>query len=481
MNFNIILKVIGYILIIESLLLIPSFLIELYTKAGNALAFGITIILTLSIGFLLSRIRKGKSNISVREGLTIVSMTWISISLFGAIPLYLTRTTPTFVDAFFEMVSCFTATGATIIVDVENLSYGILFWRSFTQWIGGMGILLFTLAILPALGIGGFQLYKYESPGPISSKIVPRLKDTAKILYTIYIALTIIEIVLLKIGGMSFFDSVVYSFGTVGTGGYATKNNSVAYYDSTYIHMVIAIFMTLSAINFTNYYSLLKGKVKDFFRDEEMRLYLGIQTLAVIFIALNLYATTYDNLALAFRDSYFQSSSIMTTSGYFTVNYNLWTPFNKVILLALMLVGGSAGSTAGGIKVIRILVLFKIIKREVKKIFHPRAVLPVKINGKVISNETISSIHSFTAIYMIILVISVIIISLEGIDLWSSASSVIAMLSNIGVGFGDVGPSGAYTGFSQFSIFYFTILMLLGRLEFFTIFALIVPKKWSNE
>ena len=481
MNYRIIIKVIGYILMIESLLLLPSFLIELYTGEGNAGAFAITILLTLFLGFLLSRIKKGNSTISIREGLTIVSLSWICISLFGAIPLYLTETTQTLVDGFFEMVSCFTATGATIIPDIESLSYGILFWRSFAQWIGGMGILLFSLAILPALGVGGFQLYKYESPGPISSKIVPRLKDTAKILYTIYFGLTIIEIILLNIGGMSFFESLVYSFGTIGTGGYTTNNNSVAYFDSTYIHMVIAFFMTLSAINFSNYYSLLNGKVKEFFRDEEMRLYLGIQALAVVFIGINLYATTYDSLGLAFRDSYFQASSIMTTSGYSTVNFDLWTPFNKVILLTLMLIGGNAGSTAGGIKVIRVLVLFKMIKREVMKIFHPRAVVPIKINGKVIPNGTISSIHSFTALYMIIFIISVLIISLEGIDLWSSVSSVVAMLSNIGVGFGVIGPTRTFAGFSQFSIFYFTLLMLFGRLEFFTLFALIAPKKWRNE
>lgn len=481
MNYRTIMKVIGYVLMVESLLLVPSFFIGIYTGEGDALAFGITILLTLSIGFLLSRIRAQKKVLSIREGLIIVTLSWINISIFGALPLYLTDSTPTYINALFETVSGFTTTGATVISNVEGLSHGILFWRSFTHWIGGMGILVFSLAILPALGVSGFKLYKFESSGPVSSKIVPKLKNTAKILYTIYLSLTIVEVILLKIGGMSFFESVVYTLGTVGTGGFSTKNNSVAFYDSTYIHMVIAIFMTLSAISFSNYYGLLNGKVKEFFKDEETRLYLGIQGLAVVLMAINLYLTTYDSLGLAFRDSYFQASSVMTTTGYSTVDFDLWSPFNKTILMTLMLVGGCAGSTAGGMKVIRILVLFKMIKREVMKTFHPRAVVPIKINGKVVSNETVSSIQSFTAFYMIIFIISVIIISLEGVDLWSSVSSVISALSNIGPGFGFIGPTRTFGEYSQLSIFYLTILMLLGRLEIFTLFALIAPKKWRNE
>ncbi|WFA08201.1 TrkH family potassium uptake protein [Tissierella sp. Yu-01] len=481
MNYGIIIKVIGYVLLVESVLLLPSFFIGLYTGEGDAAAFGITILLTLVIGFFLSRMKKGDSIISIREGLSIVSLSWIFVSLFGALPLYLTKSTSTYINALFEIVSGFTTTGATVISDVEGLTHGILFWRSFTHWVGGMGILVFSLALLPALGVGGFQLYKYESPGPVAGKIAPKLKNTAKILYTIYLGITILEVILLRIGGMSIFDSLVYTFGTVGTGGFATKNLSVGAYNSTYIHLIIAIFMTISGVNFSNYYLLLKGKVKDFLRDEEFKLYIAILVIAIVAMALNLYATTYDNLGTAFRDSYFQAASIMTTTGYSTVDFNLWSAFNKLILLVLMVIGGSAGSTAGGMKVIRILILFKMVKREVMKIFHPRAVVPIKVGGKIIPNETVSSIHSFTALYMIIFIVSTILISLEGIDIESAISSVAATLSNIGPGLNFVGPASNFGGFSQISIFYFTILMLLGRLELYTIFALIVPKKWSNE
>lgn len=481
MNYRIIIKVIGYILMVESLLLMPSLFIGLYTGEGDAGAFGITVLLTLSIGFVFSRVKNRNSVISIGEGLMIVSLSWIFISIFGAIPLYLTDSTPTYINALFEIVSGFTTTGATVIADVEGLTHGILFWRSFTHWIGGMGILVFSLALLPALGVGGFQLYKYESPGPVSSKIAPKLKNTAKILYTIYLGITIIEVILLRIGGMSLFDSLIHTFGTVGTGGFSTKNSSVGAYNSTYLHLVIAIFMTISGISFSNYYILLQGRIRDFFKDEELRLYIGLQVLAVILISINLYNSSYDSLGLAFRDSYFQTSSIMTTTGYSTVDFDKWPTFSKTILLGLMFIGGSAGSTAGGMKVIRILILLKMVRREVMKIYHPRAMVPIKVGGKIVPNETVSSVHSFTALYMIVFLVSTMLISLEGIDLESSISSVAATLNNIGPGLGFVGPTSNFGGFSQVGIFYFTILMLFGRLELFTMFALIVPKKWSNE
>lgn len=480
MNKSIMIKVVGYILMVESLLMLPSLFISIYTKGEDRIPFLITILLVLTLGFLLSRKKSLHKSISIRDGLTIVTLSWIFVSLFGALPLYLTKSTPTYINALFEIVSGFTTTGATVIADVESLPLGILFWRSFTHWIGGMGILVFSLALLPILGVGGFQLYKAESPGPVAGKIVPKLKNTAKILYTIYIGITLTQVILLKFGGMTWFESFVYTFGTVGTGGFAIKNNSMAFYDSTYIHLVIAVFMTLSAVNFSNYYLLLRGKVKDFLKDEEFRLYLGIQAIAVIFMAVNLYMTSYNSIGLAFRDSYFQASSIMTTTGYSTVDFDQWSYFSKSILLILMFIGGSAGSTAGGIKVIRILVLFKMIKREVTRIFHPRSIVPIKLGGVVVPSETISSINSYTALYMIIFIISTIIISLEGVDLESAVSSVASTLNNIGPGLGFVGPTKTFAGYSQAAIAYFTFLMLIGRLELYTVLALLAPKKWSN-
>lgn len=481
MNYGIVLEVLGKILAVESLLMVPSLFISLYMKEGDAKAFIITILITGLIGFLLSRNTRYKNTINAKEGLAIVSLGWLLISLLGALPLYLSGSIPTYIDAIFETVSGFTTTGATVISNVEILPKGILFWRSFTHWIGGMGILVFTLALLPALGIGGFQIFKAESPGPIAGKMAPRLRDTAKILYITYFTITIIQVILLKFGGMSIFDSFVYTFGTVGTGGLATKNASVGAYKSTYIHMVIGTFMLLSGVNFSLYYSIFQGKVKDILKDEELRLYLIIVFIAVFAIGVNLYMTSYSKLGLAFRDSFFQVSSIITTTGYTTANFDIWPSFSKAILLLLMFIGGSAGSTAGGMKVIRVLVLLKLVKREILKIFHPRAVIPIKTNGKILPNETIAGINSFMSLYVIIFALSTILITLEGVDLISAASSVAATLGNIGPGLGFVGPTNTFNGYSQIAKVFFSLLMLLGRLELFTIIALLAPRNWTRE
>lgn len=481
MNYGIVRRVVGSILIVESLLMTPSLFIALFTNQTDKLAFIITILLTGIIGYLLSRGKGHDNHIKAKEGLAIVSLGWICMSLLGALPLYISGSTPTYIDAFFEIVSGFTTTGATVIVNVEALPMGILFWRSFTHWIGGMGILVFTLALLPALGIGGFQIFKAESPGPITGKIAPRVKDTAKILYVTYFTITIIQVILLKFGGMSLFESLVYTFGTVGTGGFATKNASVGAYNSTYIHLIIGSFMVLSGVNFSLYYYLFKGKIKDVLADEELRLYFTIVFIAVTVIAINLLKTSYSSIGLAFRDSFFQVGSIMTTTGYSTANFDIWPTFSKAILLLLMFIGGSAGSTAGGMKVIRILVILKLIKREILKIFHPRAVIPVKLNDKILPNEIIAGINSFTGLYMIIFVLSTILVSLEGVDLESAASSVAATLGNIGPGLGFVGPTSTFNGYSQITKAFLSLLMLLGRLELFTMIALFAPKNWRRE
>lgn len=481
MNYGIVLKVLGSILIVESLLMVPPLFIAIYTEQIDKIPFLITILITGMVGFILSRNKSHDKHINAKEGLTIVAIGWISISLLGALPLYISGSTPTYIDAFFEIVSGFTTTGATVIPNVEILPKGILFWRSFTHWIGGMGILVFTLALLPALGIGGFQIFKAESPGPIAGKIAPRIKDTAKILYITYFTITVIQVLFLKLGGMSLFDSLIYTFGTVGTGGFANKNASVGAYNSTYIHLVIGSFMVLSGVNFSLYYFLFKGKIKDVLRDEELRFYFAIVFIAVTAIAINLFKTSYSNIGLAFRDSFFQVGSIITTTGYSTVNFDIWPTFSKAILLLLMFIGGSAGSTAGGMKVIRILITIKLIKREVLKIFHPRAVIPVKLNDKTLPNETIAGINSFTGLYLIIFVLSTILVSLEGVDLVSAASSVAATLGNIGPGLGFVGPTRTFGGYSQITKAFFSVLMLLGRLELFTIIALLAPKNWRRE
>lgn len=481
MNYGIVLRVLGILLIIEALLMTPSLLISLYDGGVDSLAFLIAIGVALLVGFILSRKKNHSKLISPREGLAIVTFGWIFASLVGAIPLYLSASTNTYIEAFFEIVSGFTTTGASVISDVEALPRGILFWRSFTHWIGGMGILVFTVALLPALGIGGFQIFKAESPGPVAGKVAPRIRDTAKILYSTYFVITLIQIGLLLFGGMNLFDTLLHTFGTVGTGGFGIKNNSVAYYNSTYIHMVIGIFMALSGINFSLYYSLYKGRLREAFHNEELKLYLGIIFFSTLAISLNLYFTNYNNLGISARDSFFQVSSIITTTGYSTTDFDLWPSFSKGILLILMFIGGSAGSTAGGIKVVRILIMFKLIRREITKIFHPRAIIPIKNDDKPIANEVVAGIYSFIALYFVIFALGTLLVSLEGVDLESAASSVVATLSNIGPGLGFVGPSQSFAGYSQATKLLLSFFMLMGRLEFFTMIALVAPKNWRGE
>lgn len=481
MNYGIVLKVLGILLMIESGLMSPSLFISFYDKGTDFLPFLVTIIITLILGLVLSRSKSKDNLISAKDGLAIVALGWLTISILGALPLFLAKATPSYIDAFFEIVSGFTTTGASVIDNVELLPRGILFWRSFSHWIGGMGILVFTIALLPALGIGGFQIYKAESPGPIAGKMAPRIKDTAKILYVTYFGITAIEVILLVLGRMSLFESLVHTFGTVGTGGFGIKANSVGFYNSTYIHMVIGIFMVVSGVSFSLYYSLYRGKIREIFKNEELRLYLSIILGATILIALNLYIKNYGNIFLSLRDSFFQVSSIITTTGYSTADFDLWPSFSKGIIVILMLIGGSAGSTAGGIKVIRILVMFKLIKREILKIFHPRAIIPIRNDGNTLSNEVIAGIYSFIALYMVIFSVSTLLVSLEGVDLVTASSSVISTLSNIGPGLGLVGPSRSFSLYSGATKLLLSFLMLLGRLELFTIIALLAPKNWRQE
>lgn len=481
MNYGAVIKVLGNLLLVEAGLMIPSFLVALYYNQIDKMAFLISIVITGSIGFIMSKSFENKKGIKGKEGLAIVGFGWILASFFGSLPFMFSGSVTSWIDGFFETVSGFTTTGATIVDNVEALPKGILFWRSFTHWIGGMGILVFTIAILPALGVGGFQIFKVESPGPRPDRIVPRVKDTAKILYTTYLIITVLEIILLLFGGMTLFDAVVHTFGTVGTGGFSVKNESVGAYNSTYIHLVIGTFMMLSGINFSLYYSLYKGRWKEIVKNEELRLYLGIIFVAVILIGLNINKTIYNNIGLSFRDSFFQVSSIITTTGYATADFNQWPTFSKIILFSLMFIGGCAGSTAGGIKNIRILALLKLIKREITKIFHPRAIIPIKTDDKILPNETVASITSFFILYIVIFILGTAIISLEGIDFESSAGAVAATLGNIGPGIGIVGPTQTYSQFSQWGKLLLSLLMLLGRLELFTLIALFVPSTWRKE
>ena len=483
MKYGIIIKVLGNLLVFEALMMIPALLVSIFYGQNDSFAFFISISLTAIVGLIMSKVKGSYKKIKARDALAVVSIGWLLASFFGSLPFVISGSIPSFVDAFFETISGLTTTGSTLIEDVEVLPKGILLWRSFTHWIGGMGILVFTLAILPTMGISGFQIFKAESPGPTADKIVPRIKDTARILYTTYIAITIIQIIFLVIGGMSLYESVVHTFGTVGTGGYSTRNNSIGAYNSTYIHIVITVFMILSGVNFSLYYALVKGKWKEVIRNGELRLYLGIIFSASILIGLNIYMSNdgYKNIGLAFRDSFFQVSSIITTTGYATTDFDLWPIFSKLILFLLMFVGGCAGSTSGSVKVIRILVLTKLVKRQVAKTFHPNAYIPIKIDGKVVSDDIVTSISSFFILFIIMFVIGILIISFEGLDFESTISAVATSIGNVGPGFGFVGPTRNFSGFSALSKIVLSLLMLMGRLELFTIVALISPKAWKHE
>ncbi len=481
MNYGIVTRVLGSLLIVEAVLMLPSYLIAVSNQGPDRMPFLITILLTAIIGGLMTRRKTVQSSIGAKEGLAIVALGWVFASIMGALPLHLTGVTNNYIDAFFEIVSGFTTTGATILKEIERLPQGILFWRSFTHWIGGMGILVFTLALMPALGIGGFQIFKAESPGPMAGKIAPRLRDTAKILYITYVTITLAEVILLSIGGMGVYESFIHTFGTVGTGGFSNRNGSIGDFDSTYIHMVIGFFMVASGVNFSLYYSFFRGKSTELFKDEEFRLYIKIIVIATLAIAIDLWMVSYHNVGYSLRDSFFQVASIITTTGYSTADFDLWPTFSKGILLILMFVGASAGSTGGGMKVIRILVMMKLVKREVGKLYHPRAVIPVKINNKVISNETVARINSFLALYLLLFLFSTLLVSFEQVDLITAASAVAATLGNIGPGLELVGPEQNYAFFSWPIKLWLSFLMLLGRLELFTIIALIAPKNWRID
>lgn len=481
MNYRMIIKILGNILEIEALLMIPSLLVAVYYGQSDIRAFIICILLTGIIGLIMSKVKVNSDRIKTKEGLAISTFAWILVSVFGSLPFIVSGSIPSFIDAFFETVSGFTTTGSTVLTNLEILPKGILFWRSFTVWIGGMGILVFTLAIIPTLGVSGFQMFKAESPGPVKDRIVPKIKETSKILYTIYGVLTIAEIILLMFGKMSLYEACIHTFGSVGTGGFSNRDANIGAFNSSYIHNVISIFMILCGINFSLYFALYKRKWRDVLKNEELRFYLGVIFVSVILIALNLLATSYTKVGIAFRDALFQTSAIITTTGFATVDYDLWPAFSKAILFLLMFLGGSAGSTAGGIKAIRLVVLFKLVKRQIVKIFHPRAIIAVKLDGKIVSSDTISGITGFFVLYLSIFVISTILISLEGFNIESSASAVITTLGNVGPGFGIVGPIRNFSIFSDLSTLLFSILMLLGRLELFTILALFVPSKWKNE
>jgi len=475
-----ILNTVGKMVLAEGIfLLLPAAVSLIYQEFSVFLSLLATMAIALLLGSVMTfAIRPKTDLIYAKEGFFIVSASWILISVIGALPFTLSGEIPSYVDALFETVSGFTTTGASILTDVEAMSKGLLFWRSFTHWIGGMGILVFVMAILPNISGRSIHILRAEAPGPEVGKLVPRIKDTAKILYLIYIALTALQIVLLLLGGMTPFDSIVHAFGTAGTGGFGTKADSIASY-SPYLQWVITVFMLIFGVNFNLYYLTLTGKFRTALKSLEFWAYVAIVAVATVLIGINI-RPEYGTVEETVRHSAFQVSSIITTTGFATTDFNLWPTFSKGILLLLMFIGGCAGSTAGGLKVSRLVIAVKQIRREVQRLLHPRAVKSLRFEGHPLEEQTIRGVLSYLAVYLICFAAIFLVVSLEPFGLETNFSATAACFNNVGPGFGAVGPAGSFAAFSPLSKLALTGGMLLGRLEIFPLIILFSPSAWKK-
>ena len=481
MNYKMTAYVLGKMLGVEALVLcIPAAVSLIYGETSDMAAFGITSAVLCVFFLLFGRKKPENGRIYGKDGLVIVAAAWILWSVFGALPFYLSREIPSYVDALFETVSGFTTTGSTILTDIEALSYGMNFWRCLTHWICGMGVLVFVMVVTSLDDKSSMHLMRAEVPGPEADKLVPKARETAKLLYAMYLALTVAEIIFLLAGGMNLYDSIIHSFSTAGTGGFANHNSSVAYYDSAYIDGVITVFMILFGINFNMYFLLLIKDVKSVWKNEEVRAYLGIIVAATLVITCNV-LSIYKEPLKAFRYSIFQVASIITTTGFATADFNLWPELSKCILLLIMVIGACAGSTGGGVKVSRFLILWKSILKQVKGMLHPKSVNVVKVNGKKISNETLQGVYAYFSAYVFVFGISVLLVALDNFDFATTISGVLTTLSNVGPGISRVGPIENFQSFSVLSKIVFSMDMLIGRLEIFPFLMICSPSFWRKH
>lgn len=479
MNYSIVLYILGCVLKFESAFLVLPALVGLIYREHASVSYLAVAVLCLILGVLLTHKKPRSTNLYTREGFVAVALSWIIMSIFGAIPFVLTGDIPFYVDALFETISGFTTTGSSILTDVESISKASLFWRSFSHWIGGMGVFVFIMAILPMMGGSTMNLMKAESPGPSVSKLVPHVKDTAKILYGIYIAITICEATILRALGMPLFDSLTTTFGTVGTGGFGIRNDSIAGY-SPAIQITITVFMILSGINYTAYFYILTGKIKELFKIEEVRWYLAIIFGSVAVITWNV-RSLYPTFSETLRHAFFQVGSIITTTGYATTDFDLWPALSKTLLVTLMFIGACAGSTSGGIKVSRILILLKTIRKELSLIIHPRQVKKIRMDGHPVDHETLRSANVFLVVYFVLLLTSMLLISVDEFDFSTNFTSIVTVLNNIGPGLNLVGPTQNFSIFSPFSKFVLMFDMLAGRLELFPMMILLMPSTWKRK
>ena len=493
MNKRLTFHLIGNVVRVAGALMLAPLIVSLIYGGSDAMPILISMAITLAVGFALAMIRPRRDFLRAREGFTVVAFSWILVSFLGGLPFYFSGYIPSLVDCFFETVSGFTTTGATIIKDIEALPRGLLFWRSFTHWAGGMGVLVLSLALIPKMGARSIHLMRAESPGPSTDKLVPRVANNAKILYAIYGGLSVLMVIALLFCGLDLYDALVHMFGAAGTGGFGTYGNSIAHWNSAAVDVVVGVFMALFGVNFSLYYFLLKRNWKAVLGNSELLLYWGILLGSTVLIAINIMPQAAQgfhaiaegvqgggNFFTALRYSFFQVSSIMTTTGYATADFNLWPQFSRGLLVAIMFIGASAGSTGGGIKVIRVQLLLKSMVRDIRRTVHPKSVNTVKLDGHTVDENILSGVQGFFFAYMFVLFISTIIVSLDGFSFETNFTAVVATLSNIGPGLGMVGPTGNFAAFSDLSKIVLSLCMLIGRLEVFPILMLVSPSAWRK-
>ena len=482
MRFRQIFRLIGILNFFLGLSMLAPLIVSLIYSDGSFFSLLYSFIITSGSGIVLFfLIKRGDyTSLSQREGMAIVTLSWLSAGFFGSLPFLFSGSIPNITNAYFESISGFTTTGASIISNIESLPKGILLWRSLTQWMGGMGIIVLSIAILPFLGVGGMQLYKAEIPSPVVDKLQPRISETAKTLWKVYLFITLLEIGLLFLGRMPLFDSICHAFCTMPTGGFSTQNGSIAQFNSAYFEGVITVFMILAGINFSLHFKFLKGDFKVFGRDPECRVFISILVILIILVTFNIYGPIYHSLNHAFRHAAFQVTSIITTTGFVTSNYAKWPALSQIILLLCMFIGAMAGSTGGAIKIMRIILLAKHGYREIFRLVHPHAVRPIKLGGKPVPEEVLNSIWGFFILYLTLFIVAVIIMSSIGLDIITSFASVAATIGNIGPGFGLVGPVNNYLPVPDLGKWVLIFCMILGRLEIYTVIIMLAPAYWRK-
>ena len=480
MHIRSIIHILGFLQVFLAAAMLLAIPFSLHYGESDWIPLLISSMITALIGFIAFKTTRFDQDLRTKEGFAIVTLGWFFFSIFGSLPFLISGYIPSFTNAFFETMSGFTTTGASILTDIEALPHGILFWRSLTHWIGGMGIIVLSIAILPFLGIGGMQLFKAEVPGPVADKLTPRITETAKILWGVYVLFSAVETGLLMLGGMNLFEALCHTFGTMATGGYSTKNASIGAYHSTYIDFVIIIFMIIAGTNFSIHYRFLKGDFKSYFKNQEFLVFIVIIGLATFLIGIDTFLNHYHSIGKTLQKTLFQVVSILTTTGYGTADYEQWASSSQIILFLMMFIGGCAGSTGGGMKVVRVFVLMKFVFSEIVRLIHPHAVVSVRFGNKVIPREVLTNVMGFFILFVFLFTIGVIVMSAIGLDMVTAFGSVAATLGNIGPGLGGVGPTDNYADIPAIGKWILSFFMLAGRLEIFTVIILFSPSFWKK-